>query len=80
MAFNDDELTMEELEQVRAGIINGQENEMFNQMSKIELKQLKEKVIERELTFDELTNVKAGQPIEMVDEMIEKNPDLFRKS
>jgi len=85
MAFNDGELTEEELMEVTAGITAGKTDEMLSKMSQAELTQLKQTVQkavqpqERELTGDELFNVKAAQPPEMVEEMLQGNPDLFRK-
>ena len=78
MAFNDYELTMEELMEVKAGIKEGKTDEMLDKLSKPELVQFKE-TIEKELTLDDLDNVMAGIPKEMVDEKIKDNEELFRK-
>lgn len=78
MAFNDEELSLEELTEVKAGIKEGKTDEMLNKLSKPELVQFKE-TIERELTLDELDNVKAAIPNELVEEMKNNNENLFRK-
>lgn len=78
MGFKDDELTLDELKEITAGIIDGKTDEMLDKLSKPELKQFKDVVIkERELSMDELDNVKVGQPLEMVEEMTKKNPEIF---
>ncbi len=77
--FKDGELSEEELKTVKAGIEEGKIDETLNLMDKPELSTLKEKIIDRELTFEELDNVKAGIPKEMVEEMKEKNKDIFKK-
>ena len=80
MSFKDDELTLEELMEVTAGIKEGKTDEMLDKLSKPELIQLGNAINpERELTIEELENVKAGIPKEMVEEMIEENPNLFRR-
>lgn len=80
MSFKDDELTVEELMEVKAGIKIGKTDEMLNKLSRPELEQLKGAITpERELTIEELDNVKAGLPYEMVEEIKEENKDLFRK-
>lgn len=78
MSYKDEELTMEELMEVKAGIKEGKTDEMLNKLSKPELVQFKD-VLERELTMDELDNVKAAIPTEMVEEMKKENEELFRK-
>lgn len=78
MAFNDEELTMDELMEVKAGIKDGKTDEMLDKLSKPELVQFKE-TIEKELTLDELDNVKAAIPTDMVEEMKKDNEELFRK-
>ena len=77
MAFNDEELTLEELEQVKAGIREGKTDEMLDKLSKPELLDLKE-TVERELTMDELDNVMAGIPREIAEEKAKENENLFR--
>lgn len=77
--FKDGELSEEELKSVKAGIEEGKIDETLNLMDKPELSTLKEKIIDRELTFEELDNVMAGIPKEMVEEMKEKNKDIFKK-
>lgn len=80
MSYKDNELTEEELREVTAGIKNGNTDEMLDKLSKPELEQFKEVISqERELSLDELDNVKAGIPREMVEEIKEQNKDLFRK-
>ena len=80
MAYKDIELTEEELMEVTAGIKNGKTEEMFNKLSKEELEQFKDNITqERELNLEELDNIKAGIPQEMVDEFKESNNNLFRK-
>lgn len=80
MSFKDDELTVEELMEVTAGIKEGKVDEMLDKLSKPELVQLGNAINpERELSMDELNNVKAAIPEEMVEEMKEENQNLFRK-
>ena len=79
MNFKDGELTEEELMTVKAGIEKGKIDETLNLMDKPELTTLKEKIIDKELTFDELDKVKAGMPIETVNEYTENNKEIFRK-
>lgn len=80
MGYKDMELTEEELMEVTAGIKNGNTEEMLDKLSKEELRQFKSAVSqERELSLDELDNVKAGIPEEMVEEIKEENSNLFRK-
>ena len=80
MSFKDDELTVEELMEVTAGIKEGKVDEMLDKLSKPELVQLGNAINpERELTMEDLDNVKAGMPKDMVDEMTEQNQNLFRK-
>lgn len=80
MAYKDIELTEEELMEVTAGIKNGKTEEMLNKLSKEELEQFKDNITqERELNLEELDNIKAGIPQEMVDEFKESNNNLFRK-
>ena len=78
MAYNDEELTVEELNEVKAGIVQGHTEEMLNKLSKSELSQLKE-TYEKELDLEELDKVKAGMPVEMVEEVKEQHQDLYRK-
>lgn len=78
MAYKDEELTEEELKEVTAGIIEGKTDEMLDKLSKHELIQLKDNY-ERELSIDELDNVKAGIPQEMVEEITKENEEIFRK-
>ena len=78
MAFKDDELTMDELMEVKAGIKEGKTDEMLNKLSKPELQDLKEN-IERELSIEELDNIKAAIPKEMIEDNIKENKDIFRK-
>lgn len=80
MAYKDIELTEEELMEVTAGIKEGKTEEILEKLSKEELNQFKSIVTqERELNLEELDNVKAGIPQEMVDEVKEANNNLFRK-
>lgn len=78
MNFKDEELTEEELREVTAGIKKGNTNKMLDLLGKQELEQLKDKV-EKELSLDELDNIKAGMPQEMIENNKEKNKDIFRK-
>lgn len=77
MAFKDEELTLEELDEVKAGIKYGKTDEMLNKLSKSELVQFKD-TLEKELTLEELDKVKAGIPKELVEEEIKKNDNIFR--
>ena len=79
MAWKDEELTEEELKNVKAGITSGKVDETLDLMGKEELSELKEKIEDKELTFDELDNVKAGMPQDAVDKYKEENSNLFRK-
>ena len=40
---------------------------------------MKDKITDKELTFDEMDRVKAGMPSEVVDKYTEDNKDIFRK-
>ena len=77
--FKDGELTEEELKEVKAGIISGKVDETLDLMDSNELKELKEKVVEKELSFEEMDRVKAGMPQNAVDEYLKNNKDLFSK-
>lgn len=80
MSYKDDELSIEELMEVTAGMKNGKIDEMLDKLSKPELNQLKGAITqEKELSLDELDNVKAGIPQEMVNEIKDQNQNLFRK-
>lgn len=76
--FKDGELTEEELKEVIAGIRNGHTDEMLDKLDKSELEQFRDFTQERELSIEELSNVKAGIPEEMVEKMKEENSNLFR--
>lgn len=78
--FRDVELTEEELKEVTAGTINNGTDKVLDKLDKSKLEQIRRTIeVERELSFEELTNVKAGIPKEMVEETIEENSNLFRK-
>ena len=78
--FKDGELTEEELRELTAGVNNGRSDEMLDKLDKRELEELKNSISqERELSLEELFNVKAGMPQEMVEEVKEENANLFRK-
>ena len=76
--YKDDELTQEEIDEIYAGISQGKVDEMLDKLGKEELKDLKEKVNERELSLNELDNVMAGIPQEMVEKVVEDNLDIYR--
>ncbi len=77
--FKDGKLTEEELRVVKAGIEQGKIDETLDLMDKPELNKLKDKITDKELTFDEMDRVKAGMPSEVVDKYTEDNKDIFRK-
>lgn len=80
MTYKDEELTIEELNEVTAGVIDGKVDKMLNKLSEPELVQFKEVVTkERELSLDELDNVKAGIQEDLDEEMKNENKDIFRK-
>ena len=86
MGYKDKELTEEELKEVTAGILNGRTDEMLDMLSKEELIDLKEEIVkdiekskDRELSLDELFNVKAGIPKEVLDMEIDQNSNSFNK-
>lgn len=78
MAYKDEELTEEELREVTAGIVDGKTDEMLDMLSKPELNQFKT-VVEKELSLDELDNIKAGIPEDLIEENKNENNDIFRK-
>lgn len=81
MSYKDEELTEEELREITAGIKNGKTDKMLDKLSKSELEQFKEVVSqERELSLEELDNVKAGIPQDMIEENKKQNEDIFRKN
>lgn len=78
MAYKDDELTTDELEEVKAGILDGKTDEMLDKLSKPELVQFKD-TIEKEFSLEEMDNIKAGMPKEVIEEYKNENKDIFRK-
>ncbi len=77
--FKDGKLSEEEKKLFVSKVHVGKEDGVINKMDKSELNILKEKIIDKELDLNELDNVKAGIPQEMVEEIHEKNSNLFRK-
>ena len=78
MSYKDDELSIEELNEIKAGIKDGNLDKTLNKLSASELKQLKDIYNEeRELSLEELDNIKAGIPTELIEQEKEKNKDIF---
>lgn len=79
MNFKDGELSEEELKAVKAGMANGNIDNILNNFDKKELEELKNE-FDKELSLEELDNIKAGMPQEAVEEITKENEDLFRKN
>ena len=77
--FKDEELTDEEIKEVKIGIISGKVDETLDLMGSEELKELKDKIVDKELTFDKKNNDKTDKQVNKVDEYLKNNKDIFSK-